>query len=309
MRAFTVGTRGSALALWQTRHVTALLSTHAADVTERIITTQGDINLTERLQGSLEKGFFTQELEAALHQREIDWAVHSLKDLPTRMPKGLCLGAILKRASPADLLIVRPEFVDANAVGLPLKAGSRVGSCSLRREAQLRHYAPNSGPTPLRGNVPTRVEKLAQGKYDAILLAEAGVNRLQLDLSPFITFQLNPRRWMCAPGQGAVAVQCREDDAEVLSLLANLDDGTTRRGTGCEREFLRVLEGGCTTPFGCFVEQDTAWLGLSTENGWKSHQVSLPKYPWDSVWIENQLTHLSKSTFEENSDDWLTRRI
>lgn len=310
MRSFTVGTRGSALALWQTRHVTALLSAQTIAITERIITTQGDVHLGERLQGALEKGFFTRELEAALHAKEIDWAVHSLKDLPTRSPKGLTVGAILKRAPVADLLILRPEAYDEAAGPLPLRRGAKVGSSSLRREALLRHFAPWCLPQPLRGNVPTRIEKLRKGQYDGVLLAEAGVSRLGLDLCGLVVLRLNPRRWVCAPGQGAVAVQCREDDGEVLKLLSALDDAPTRRAVTIERDVLRVLEGGCTTPFGAFVDGSTAFLGLLTGGGWKSGAVPLPEEAPDAAWIEAQLDTLAKSSSStEATDEWLTRRI
>jgi len=308
MRSFTVGTRGSALALWQTRHVTALLAAQTTAITERIITTQGDVNLTERLQGSLEKGFFTQELEAALHAKEIDWAVHSLKDLPTRSPQGLTVGATVKRAPAGDLLILREEAFDAKAGLLPLKRGAKVGSASLRREAMLRHFAPWCTPQPLRGNVPTRVEKLRKGQYDGILLAEAGVSRLGLDLSGLVTLQLNPRRWVCAPGQGAVGVQCREGDAEVLKLLSALDDQPTRRAVTIERDFLRVLEGGCTTPFGCFVDGGKAYLGLLAGSAWHSGTVALPDDVPGPAWLQQQLDVLTKSSKEE-TDEWLTRRV
>jgi hydroxymethylbilane synthase len=240
MRSFTVGTRGSALALWQTRHVTSLLTPHGATVTERIITTQGDVNLTERLQGKIEKGFFTQELEAAPHEKQVDWAVHSLKDLPTRMPRGLVLGAVLERAPASDLLLIHRDFFD-EAAPLGLKKGARVGSSSLRRENLLRHHAPDCAPVPPRGNVPTRVEKLKSGQFGAILLAEAGISRLGLSMEGLIVMRMNPRRWVCAPGQGAVAVQCREDDAEVRALLAHIDHATTHRATRLERDFLKVL--------------------------------------------------------------------
>lgn len=311
MRSFTVGTRGSALALWQTRHVTALLAPQTTAITERIITTQGDVNMTERLQGSLEKGFFTQELEAALHAKEIDWAVHSLKDLPTRSPAGLTVGATVKRAPAGDLLILREEAFDAKAGALPLKRGAKVGSSSLRREALLRHHAPWCLPQPLRGNVPTRVEKLKKGQYDAILLAEAGVSRLGLDLSGLVVLQLNPRRWMCAPGQGAVGVQCREGDAEVLQLLSSLDDAPTRRAVTLERDFLRVLEGGCTTPFGAFVDGDVAWLGLLTDQGWRAARVALPSPTPDEAFLQQALDALSKSSPQSPEEDheWLTRRL
>jgi hydroxymethylbilane synthase len=304
MRACTVGTRGSALALWQTRHVSALLQ---ANITEKIITTQGDVSQAEKLAGKLEKGFFTQELEAALHAREIDWAVHSLKDLPTRMPEGLALGAVLERASPADILIARPGAIDEGATApIPLLAGSRVGSSSLRREAMLKFFVPGAIPVPLRGNVPTRVQKLRDGQYDAIILAEAGVSRLQLPLDGLVVFRLNPARWQNAPGQGAVAVQCRADDSEVRDLLASIHHRPTARAVNTERDFLRILEGGCTTPFGCFIEGDHASLGLATDRGWSRLTVKLPAEP-DTAWLSARLEELNTS--QEVSNDWLARRI
>ena len=305
-RDFTVGTRGSALALWQTRHVSSLLAPSGAAITERIITTQGDTNQTEKLVGKLEKGFFTQELEAALHAREIDWAVHSLKDLPTRMPDGLVLGAVLERAPAGDLLLVRPESIDETNGPLQLKTAARIGSCSLRREAMLKHFAPRAVAAPLRGNVPTRVTKLRDAIYDGILLAEAGVSRLQLSLSGLVAIRLNPTRWQCAPGQGAVAVQCRADDDEVIALLSAIHHPATARSVNLERDFLRILEGGCTTPFGCYVDAGRASLGLSTDGGWARRTVSLPDKP-DTAWLAACLTELTTS--REDSNDWLARRI
>ncbi|MCC6333973.1 MAG: hydroxymethylbilane synthase [Myxococcales bacterium] len=308
MRTFTVGTRGSALALWQTRHVTSLLSAKERSIAERIITTEGDVNLTERLQGSLEKGFFSRELEAALHANEIDWAVHSLKDLPTRSPVGLTVGATLRRAPAGDLLILRPEAYDEQAGLLPLRRGAKVGSSSSRREALLRSYCPHCSPQPLRGNVPTRVEKLKSGQYDGILLAEAGVARLGVELSGLVVLRLNPRRWVCAPGQGSVAVQCRADDVEVRQLLSALDDGPTRHATTIERDFLRVLEGGCTTPFGCFVDGDRAFLGLLAGTAWHQAQVPLPAELPTTEWLQQQLDSLSRSS-REIDHEWLARRL
>ncbi len=308
MRQYVVGTRGSALALWQTRHVSALLAQRLGAVTERVITTKGDVSQAEKLAGPLEKGFFTEELEAALRAREIDWAVHSLKDLPTRAPQGLTLGAVLERAPAGDLLLVRPDAVAGEpGLSVPLKAGARVGSSSLRREAMLGHYAPQAKASPLRGNVPTRVEKLRRGDYDAIILAEAGVARLGLDLSGLVAFQLNPTRWVCAPGQGAVAVQCREDDTELCAALGSIAHGPTAQATGLERDFLRILEGGCTTPFGCYVQGGLAHLGLATPHGWRSARVELPAAP-TPPWLQAQLDTLG-STPSEESHDWLTRRV
>lgn len=305
MRRFTVGTRGSALALWQTRHVTSLLGD--APIDERIITTQGDVNLSDKLVGKLEKGFFTQELEAALHERTIDWAVHSLKDLPTRMPPGLVLGAVLERAPAADLLLVRREAVD-EARAIPVRDGARIGTCSLRREAMLKHFAPHTVAAPLRGNVPTRVTKLRDGLYDGIVLAEAGVTRLGLPLEDLVVFRLNPARWQCAPGQGAVAVQCRADDEAVRALLGRLNHAATARATGLERDFLRQLEGGCTTPFGCFIDGDRASLGLATDAGWARQTVSVPSTP-DAAWLDATLASLSTIPSQEDSHEWFTRRV
>lgn len=314
MRRFTVGTRGSALALWQTRHVSSLLG--GCDIEERIITTQGDTNMSDKLVGKLEKGFFTQELEAALFAKEIDWAVHSLKDLPTRMPQGLVLGAVLERAPAADLLLLRPDAVELDRAELPVKRGMRIGTCSLRREAMLKHFSPGVVNAPLRGNVPTRVNKLLEGHYDGIVLAEAGVMRLALPLEGLVVFRLNPARWQCAPGQGAVAVQCREDDADVRIVLSHLNHAPTARATGLERDFLRTLEGGCTTPFGCFVDGERASLGLATERGWSRRTIDIPASP-DAKWIDSILATLpdhvapagSPADPEEDSNEWLTRRV
>ncbi len=308
MRTFTVGTRGSALALWQTRHVSAQLAARGVTVAERVITTRGDVNQSERLQGRLEKGFFTEELEHALRAKEIDWAVHSLKDLPTRQPDGLALAAILPRASPSDLLVVRLDALDESR-RVPVKAGGKVGSSSLRREALLKHFGPHTAPGPLRGNVPTRVEKLRAGAYDAIVLAEAGVARLELPLADLAAFRLSPRRWPGAPGQGAVAVQCRADDAEVLAVLAALDHAPTRAAVTLERELLRELEGGCTTPFGCFTDGERAWLGLSAAKGWVGLELPAPAAP-TADWLRTTLEALAGAPLSpEESDEWFARRI
>ena len=279
--SLTLGTRGSDLALWQTRHVAGLLRQAGGpslEVKEKIITTRGDVDMSERLVGKLEKGFFTEELERELREGAIDAAVHSLKDLPTRMPEGLALGAVLERWRPNDLLLVRPEWVQRgrSLEVLPLKDGARVGASSLRRDALLRRHAPGSQPVPLRGNVPTRVQRLREGKTEAIVLAAAGVERLKLDLSGLAVFVLNPRRWVPAPGQGAVAAQCRAGDARVSGLLAPAHHAASAEAAAWERDFLRVLEGGCATPFGCHVEGSRAWLGQATPNGWRAKTVDLP---------------------------------
>ncbi len=305
MKAFVAGTRGSALALWQTRNVISLLEHRTQGrppIVERIITTQGDTSLAERLVGQLEKGFFTQELEAALHQKSVQLAVHSLKDLPTRMPAGLCLGAVLERASPFDLLLVRPEVMKFNASSpLPLGQGARIGSSSLRRAAQLERFAPGTISVPLRGNVPTRVEKLRAGQYDGILIAAAGIQRLALSMEGLAVFRLDPRLWTPAPGQGAVGVQCREDDADTRALLGLIHHQETARAVTIERDLLRVFEGGCSTPFGCYVEDQTVWVGLQAHGRWRAAKWSVPAADSKPEW-EQQLAALSSPDYVETMD-------
>ena len=207
MSARQIGSRGSDLALWQSRTVLAALNAAApapawhSDIT--VITTRGDVDQSPYLAGSVEKGFFTKELEIALLDRRIDLVVHSLKDLPTAEPEGLVNRTILPRATAADWLLIRREFHAPREDGLlPLKAGARVGASSLRRGALLGRYAPQAKSVPLRGNVPTRVRRLAEGQnVDAIVLAAAGLTRLQLDLSPFALVELSPR--MVGAGAGA----------------------------------------------------------------------------------------------------------
>jgi hydroxymethylbilane synthase len=291
------GTRGSALALWQTQLVVDLLKDRAPgrpEVGQRVITTQGDKNLSDRLVGQLEKGFFTQELEAALNDRSIQLAVHSLKDLPTRMSVGLCLGAVLERAAPNDWLMLRPEAVHEGKP-LPIAPGAKIGSSSLRRASLLNRFAPKAQAVPLRGNVPTRLEKLRSGQYDGILIAAAGVERLELPLDGFAVFKLDPRIWTPAPGQGAIGVQCREDDVETRKLLSSIHDPDTERATGIERDLLRVFEGGCSTPFGCFVEDEKVWVGLQAHGRWRAAQWTVGDGPdW-----ERQLAALSAPDFVE----------
>jgi hydroxymethylbilane synthase len=278
-----IGSRGSDLALWQSRTVLAALrgagATPAWNSEITVIATRGDLDQSPLLVGKMEKGFFTRELELALLDRRIDLVVHSLKDLPTAEPEGLTNRTILPRATPADWLLVRREFHAPRADGLlPLRAGTRVGASSLRRGALLGQFAPHAKAVPLRGNVPTRLRRLAEGEtVDAIVLAAAGLTRLELDLSAFVVIELPPEWWIPAPGQGALAAQCRAGDLEIESQIALLADAACVTATRWEREFLRVIEGGCSTPFGCYVSGNRAHLGIATERGWAAHSIELPK--------------------------------
>ena len=287
MKPRVIGSRGSDLALWQSRTVLASLnalgenqslpgSQWNSEIT--VIATRGDLDQSPLLVGKLEKGFFTRELEAALREQRIDLVVHSLKDLPTAMPEGLVNRTILPRAPAGDWLLVRGEFHEPRGDGLlPLRAGTRVGASSLRRAALLGRYAPQATSVPLRGNVPTRIRRLGEGRnVDAIVLAGAGLTRLALDLSAFVKIELPPETWIPAPGQGALAAQCRADDDAIDALLAQLADPACAVATRWEREFLRVIEGGCSTPFGCHVVGRRVHIGIASEAGWLAGTVELP---------------------------------
>lgn len=277
-----IGSRGSDLALWQSRTVLAALRGRAPGAAWRnditVITTRGDVDQSPYLAGRVEKGVFTKELEIALLDQRIDLVVHSLKDLPTARAEGLVNHTVLPRANAADWLLIRREFHEPRDDGLlPLKPGARVGASSLRRGALLGRYAPQAQSVPLRGNVPTRVRKLAGAEgVDAIILAAAGLTRLALDLSPFFVMELDPRWWIPAPGQGALAAQCREHDAEIEAQIRQLTDSACEFATRWEREFLRVIEGGCSTPFGCHVIGNRVHVGIATERGWAAQDLDIP---------------------------------
>jgi hydroxymethylbilane synthase len=288
-----IGSRGSDLALWQSRTVLAALGRVAADCEWNpditVIATRGDLDQSPLLVGKMEKGFFTKELEVALLEGRIDVVVHSLKDLPTAEPAGLLNRTILPRAVAADWLLIRPEFHEPRDDGLlPLRPGCRVGASSLRRSALLGRYAPQATSVPLRGNVPTRIRRLSEGsRVDAIVLAAAGLTRLALDLTSFKRVELPPQWWIPAAGQGALAAQCRSDDVAIDSQLARLADAACVTATRWEREFLRVIEGGCSTPFGCHVIGDRAYLGIASDAGWRAASVELPPdFPEDSQRVE-----------------------
>ena len=240
-----IGSRGSALALWQSHHVRDRLREVHTDleIDVEIIQTTGDKILDVPLAKIGDKGLFTKELDRALLEGRVDFAVHSLKDVPTRIEAGLALAAISPRVDPSDALIVAP--------GMPktfdeLPAGARVGTSSLRRRAQLLALRQDLTVLDLRGNVDTRLAQVAAGKYDAIILALAGITRLGLaDRASDI---LGGARWLPAVGQGALGIVCRADDVRTRDVLAVLDDEATHRATTAERAFLRELEGGCQVP-------------------------------------------------------------
>jgi hydroxymethylbilane synthase len=251
LKKLIIGSRGSDLALWQANHVRTQLENLGHEVEIKIIITQGDAiqDLSfDKLEG---KGFFTKEIELALIDKSIDIAVHSHKDLETNSPAGLSIGAVSKRESPAELLLISKKAFDPD-FDLHVKKNGIVGTSSARRKSQLLRHRTDFNITDLRGNVPTRIEKLRTGAYDAILLAKAGVDRLQIDLSEFVVKVLDPTDFVPAPAQGVLGLQMRDDDIEIAKILDQLNDKQVSQLIKIERTILNRLDGGCQLPLGVY---------------------------------------------------------
>jgi hydroxymethylbilane synthase len=253
-----IGTRGSALALWQTEHVISRLADVAPGLDVRVdkIKTQGDLVRDRALWQVEGRGFFVKEIENALLSGQIDLAVHSLKDVPTELPDGLTLGAILERADPHDALLAREGLTELDS----LPHGALVGTSSLRRRAQLLAARPDLQISDLRGNVDTRLRKLRDGEYDAIILAVAGLERLGLERH--ITQRLPADMLLPAPAQGALALQCRTGDAAVLELLRPLHHYPSAQAVRAERAFLNGLSSGCSAPVAAYAQVSQGALQL-----------------------------------------------
>lgn len=244
-----VGTRSSELALRQAGLVQSALVARGFAVELVTIRTTGDKKTQEPLSEIGAKGLFTKELESALLRNKVDCCVHSLKDLPTEQPAGLELVAILEREDPRDVLVINP-VTDASGLS-DLPAGSRVGTSSLRRRAQLLAARPDLDVVDMRGNVPTRLRKMDEGRFHAAVLAAAGL--IRLDARQRIDAFLDPPEWLPAAGQGAIAVQIRSSDERMRLLTAPLDHAPTRFAVSAERAFLAALEGGCQVPIGALA--------------------------------------------------------
>jgi hydroxymethylbilane synthase len=260
-RTIRIGSRKSQLALVQTHWVREQLQQRFPDITFEIHTmaTQGDKILDVALAKIGDKGLFTKELELGMLNREIDFAVHSLKDLPTNLPEGLALAAVTERENPADALVVHEKYKDYSIETLP--AGTVIGTSSLRRLAQLRYHFPHFTFKDVRGNLNTRLARLDDGEYDALILAAAGLQRL--GMSDRIHQVLPTDLSLYAVGQGALGIECRVDDVEVISLLKAIEHSSTRDRALAERAFLRELEGGCQVPIGVHSELDNGTLTLT----------------------------------------------
>jgi hydroxymethylbilane synthase len=262
MSNLRIGSRGSQLALWQANHISALLRARGHEVEIEIIHTTGD-KITDvplamvGTKGGLGKGIFTKEIEDALAAGRVDLAVHSLKDLPTELPPGFEIAAITERQDPRDAFCSRHY---ASIQEMP--QGARVGTSSLRRQAQLKAVRPDLDIHPLRGNVDTRLRKLEQGEYDAVILAAAGLTRLG---KTELVRQIIPVDIMCpAAGQGALGIEIRQGDAATRKHLEFLNDPAARAATTCERALLNSLGGGCQVPIGAFAEMKNGKLHLES---------------------------------------------
>jgi len=247
-----IGSRGSDLALWQAHFVQKQLHDIGVESTIEIIKTKGDTiqHLSfDKIEG---KGFFTKEIEEALLAGNIDLAVHSHKDLETQSPEGLTIAAVSERADARELLLVHPNAVDSSAAW-HFKKGARVGTSSARRKAQLLQARPDAVAIDIRGNVPTRVQKLRNGEFDAILLAKAGVDRLELELSDLHILPLEVNELVPAPAQGVLAIQTRSDDTALINTLKPINSSRVQRNIHIERRVLNRMQGGCQLPLGVYA--------------------------------------------------------
>ncbi len=255
MKEWIIGTRGSELALWQARFLQSQLLTLGVQSTLKIIKTQGDIleDLTfDKIEG---KGFFTKELESALLREEIDLAVHSMKDLPTSHPEDLIIAGISERATPNDVLLIRKEAI-RNEMPLKLPLSSVVGTSSIRRKVQLKEFRKDAILKDIRGNVPTRIKKLKSGEFDAIILAAAGLERLQINLEELEVIYFHPREFIPAPAQGILAYQCHIENIEIRRILSKIHHTETAKCSNVERTVLKMANGGCHLPLGVYCEKD-----------------------------------------------------
>jgi hydroxymethylbilane synthase len=260
-RPIRVATRASRLALWQAEHVAGLLRAAAPQVLVEIVhvSTAGDRDQTGKLSSFGGLGVFTREVQKAVLERTADIAVHSLKDLPTESAAGLVLAAVPAREETADALVLPAPAARAGDLAT-LRQGARLGTGSLRRRAQLLHHRPDLQMAEVRGNVETRLKKLDAGEFDALILAVAGLKRLEL--AGRVSLELSPPLMYAAVGQGALGIECRADDAETTSLLSQIDDAATRSRVTAERALLAHLRAGCHAPVGAATRIEGAALVL-----------------------------------------------
>ncbi len=291
-----IGTRGSALALWQAHFTQDQLKKHGVESELVIIKTQGDKiqNIGfDKMEG---KGFFTKEIEAALLENKVDLAVHSHKDLETSNPEGLKIAGVSYRAEHEDLILVREESVDENQKW-SIKEGATLGTSSARRKNLVKYFRSDIVLDDLRGNVPTRVEKLREGKYDAIILAAAGLNRLNIDLSGLRVVTPEMNEFVPAPAQGVLAWQIREDDAFAQSCVDYLHNQKVQDSIAVERGLMKAVGGGCQIPFGalCTYENGAYNLEACYSEKWEDVPTYFSSKSTDSKALMNEAVQFFQS--------------
>ncbi|MFB2118364.1 hydroxymethylbilane synthase [Parapedobacter sp. 2B3] len=282
-RTLIIGTRGSELALWQANYVKDRLAEIGVDAELKVIKTQGDIVQHLRLDKLEGKGFFTKELEEELLNGGIDLAVHSHKDLPTVHPPGLTIAAVTAREDPSELLIIHKDCVDPKK-RLVLKHNAIVGTSSNRRKAQLLAIRPDLEFDDLRGNVLSRIQKLRDENFDAIMLAKAGITRVKVDLSDFHVEELPPVEIIPAPAQGVLAIQIRENDTQLADVLQPINDASVADTIAVERKVLNLFDAGCHAPLGCYCRKQGGLYEV-----WTSKAEDSEEFP-DRLYVATENT-------------------
>ena len=290
-----IGSRGSDLALWQANFVKTSLLKLGVRTEIKIIKTQGDKiqHLSfDKLEG---KGFFTKEIEEELLNGSIDLAVHSHKDLETNQPHGLKIAAVSARENPSELILIRKSSFDPEQA-FGVKENGIIGTSSARRQTQILAKRPDVQLKDLRGNVPTRIDKLRTEDYDAIVLALAGVKRLKINTDEFETLVLDPKEFVPAPAQGVLGLQIRSNDQELEELLSQINHSDVQEQIGVERKILNRMEGGCQLPLGVYCEKKDhfkVWISYANEKGQKADYLVLEGEDAD-ILVEGSVRELRK---------------
>lgn len=294
-RKVIIGSRGSDLALWQANFVKSCLKKLGVKSEIKIIKTQGDQiqHLSfDKLEG---KGFFTKEIEEELLNGSIDLAVHSHKDLETNQPAGLKIAAVSARENPSELILIKKESYDPD-LEFGVKQNGVIGTSSARRQTQILAKRDDVQLKDLRGNVPTRIDKLREQDYDAIVLALAGVRRLKLDISEFESKILDPKGFVPAPAQGVLGLQIRKDDTELDLLLQDMNHIEVQDQINVERSILNRMDGGCQLPLGVYCEKKDSykvWISYAKQKGEKARFLLLEGEESD-ILIEGSIREIQK---------------
>jgi hydroxymethylbilane synthase len=273
-----IGSRGSELALWQANFITRELEKNGVKVELKIIKTKGDKQPEERFSAMQGQGFFTKEIEDALLKKEIDLAVHSYKDLPTTPVKRLKVGAVSYREDPSEMLLINKECTDSKRK-LNLKSKAIVGTSAARRKVQLHAFRPDIEIQELRGNIPTRIQKLRDKKYDAIMVASAAIERLGLDISDFHVEKFSPQELVPAPAQGVLALQIRDGDKNMQAVIAKINHAEVEEIVSIERKIFSLFKGGCNLPLGVYCEKHRDETDKAFFKAWAAFAPDEKSYP------------------------------